>query len=263
MSPHLDITEPAALAADFARASVGLARLDPAADVLLAELATGRTARTRAHLRADNVDPRVAARYCAWTADIATITTIWPAVRERAVLLMRAGAVPGRAQICAELERTATDVGDVQLAAELHRCARTAASEAPRIMNDDARTILDIVHTIIGAEPDAVRGRLRLRPRLPIGEDSLALRRLAFADGDVSLRIQSDADRMICRIEQDAGALPFTVLLEPYVAGDVRATRVDGMPAQLDTRAVDDGRIVPVQLVLEQERTLEIELVRR
>ena len=262
VSPHLVITEPAAVADGFARAAAGIARLDPSADVLLAELATGRTQRTRAHLRADNVEPRVAARYCAWTADIASITGIWPALRERVVALMRDAAAPGRAQMCAELERMATDVGDAQLAAELHRCARTASGETPPIGNDDVRTILDIVHNVIGAEPDAVRGRLRLRPRLPAGARTLALRGLAFADGDVSLHVRRDDDAIVCSIEQDAGALPFTVLLEPYIDGDVRATRVDGMPAQLDTRALDDGRVVPVQLVLEQQRTLEVELVR-
>jgi hypothetical protein len=262
VSPHLVITEPAALADGFARAAAGIARLDPSADVLLAELATGRTQRTRAHLRADNVEPRVAARYCAWTADIATITAIWPALRERVIALMRDTAVPGRALMCAELERTATDVGDAQLAAELHRCARTATGEQRHIMNDDPRTILDIVHDVVGAEPDAVRGRLRLRPRLPVGARSLALHGLAFADGDVSLRVRRDDDGIVCNVEQDAGALPFTVLLEPYIDGDVRATRIDGLPARLDTRALDDGRVVPVQLVLEQQRTLEIDLAR-
>jgi hypothetical protein len=261
--PQPIITEPIALAAAFARACRNLAAHDPGVDVLLAELAIGRTARARAHLRADNVEPRVAARYCAWTGDVATILAVWPALRERAQAIMRDPLAPGRARLCSELQPAATDVGDAAFAAELHRCARTATDVTTPVANDDARIVLDTVHAVIGAEPDAVRARLRLRPRLPAGEHRLHVRQLVFADGDVSLRLEGAAASLHCVVEQDAGALPFTVLLEPYVTAAVAATRIDGLPAQLDTRDVADGRIIQVQLVLEQERALDIDFVQQ
>jgi len=62
-----------------------------------------------------------------------------------------------------------------------------------------------------------------------------------------------------CTVTQDAGALPFTVLLEPWIDAEPIGTRVDGQPAQLDTRMLLDGRIIQVQLVLDQPRTLEID----
>jgi hypothetical protein len=48
-------------------------------------------------------------------------------------------------------------------------------------------------------------------------------------------------------------------LLEPYIDAEPTGMRVDGQPAQLDTRVVGDGRIIQVQLVLDQARTLEID----
>jgi hypothetical protein len=75
--------------------------------------------------------------------------------------------------------------------------------------------------------------------------------------------VRLDADLLprllTVRLEQDAGAIPVTALLEPFVPGAVSAVRVDGRSASLAPRAVEGGTRVPVQLVLDRGRTLEIE----
>ena len=80
-----------------------------------------------------------------------------------------------------------------------------------------------------------------------------------FADGEVILVAERSDAMLRCTVTQDAGALPYTVLLEPFIDAEPTAVRVDGLPAQLDTRTLDDGRIIQVQLVLDQTRTLEID----
>jgi hypothetical protein len=116
--------------------------------------------------------------------------------------------------------------------------------------------ICDVAFNILGLEPDAVRGRLRLRPRLDRFAEIEALN-IRFGDGSVGMSATRDGAMIVLRIEQDSGAIPMTVLLEPFVDGPVSA-EVDGRRADLTPRSTDGGTIVPVQLVLDQARTLII-----
>ena len=257
---QLTFAAPPTLGTALAQAVARLCAAQPGADVLLAELAIGRRARAREHLHTNAPDLLVAARYAAWTGDLATIAAVWQTLRPAALDLLTSEHA-ATADICAELQKTATDIGDVQLAAQLHRCAARPrrGGRILRATNAAAETVLRLVHATLGAEPDAPRMRLRLRPRLPADQQRLHAQNLMFADGSVQLQLEDTGDALQCRIEQTAGALPFTLLLEPYVRAPVAAAFVDTQPATLEVRSDDAGTFVPVQLVLDHERSLRIE----
>jgi hypothetical protein len=234
------------------------------------------------------------ARWLAWSGDLAFITQRWPSIRAAARELVRAVADRDTDAIAtaAALERTATDAGDARLAAELHGAIRRARSgaafdESARDVSRDHRSgssnaaaagltqLLDrvalaadpahdaalvamIVYDLLGILPDATRGRIRIAPRLVDSVECVGFRDLRFSDGTVSAEIRSDRNRVDIVVRQDAGAIPFTVLLEPLVPGRVAACRVDGRPADLAPRPLASDTIVPVQLVLDEERHLEI-----
>jgi hypothetical protein len=243
--------------------------------------------------------PLLLPRYLAWTGDLHTAAAAWPATRESAARLLElptpteavgrvlhAGAVAG-------LERAAADLGDAGLAARLHRASREAAAPAASFTPEarllaaaldlpidppldsapavaapepalDLRTAafraLHAVHTLIGAAPDAFRNRLWLRPRLPAGVDCLRVESLLAGDGSFAMTVQRTARVVQVRIRQDAGAIPATALLEIVAPAAPLATRVDGAPASLQPRSAAEGWLVPVQLVLDNERTLEIDV---
>jgi hypothetical protein len=125
-----------------------------------------------------------------------------------------------------------------------------------------ARRVLALVHGTLGLEADATRHRLRLRPRLPAHWTELRVRDIGFGDGTIGLDVQRTAESIQFRIRQDSGAVPVTVLLEPVLSGGtaVLAATVDGTTASLSPRPVQDGTLVPVQLVLDAERELRLQL---
>lgn len=341
VSNHMVVVEPTAaahmitaasrlIAAAMARTAAAQQHPDPVDDANtllysllpgLASLAVGRFQDERVLLQraAPAVLPLLAARHVAWTGDLASAAAAWPQVRDATDRLI---AIEPDSDLhalvllatCTELQRTAADLGDPQLAARLHGRARTAqaavqrraltgrarslaAALALRPPEDDAMSqenamsqesvasldqaapqtaaafaddvvagglaILEFVHGVLGIEPDAPRQRLRLRPRLFTLPDGVHVRGVRFGDGSVCLRahrtVEDGLETVTIHIEQTAGALPVTVLLEPVVAGTVVAARVDTRPAELSPRPGGDMVIVPVQLVLDGRRTLELD----
>lgn len=265
MGPGLVIVRPE----DAAHAvHAAIARLE-AADVALetpfpalALLAAGRFERVRDALRAGPATdalPLVLARYVAWTGDLRTAAGLWEKARSAMDTLLAGGDDALKLATCAELASTATDLGDPQLAARLHGTARKLrdAGTVGISAAGDADVVHRFVHVALGAEPDATRHRLRLRPRVGGG---LEVRQVRFGDGSVSLRVEVSGRGVSCVVEQDAGAIPATVLLEPVVAGSLVSATVDGKPAELAPRSHEGGTLVPVQLVLDEARTLELEL---
>jgi hypothetical protein len=116
--------------------------------------------------------------------------------------------------------------------------------------------VCSIVFDVLGLEPDATRGRIRLRPQLH-RHDTLEARSIRFGDGSISMSAEHTDGTVVIRIAQDAGSIPVTALLEPIV--DIFASaEVDGRAADLVPRTVADGVIVPVQLVLDGARTVVI-----
>jgi hypothetical protein len=290
------MTRPADAGAAIARAIAAIdqapLRADaPSLPLLLACLAAGRARRVRPLLGTLDgaVLPALLARYVAWSGELAAAVAIWDRARIAAMdarldddddvaLVTAAAAVTGA-------ERLATDLGDPQLASRLlprardaraalqdrplHAAARHLAAcldllppdFAPTVPygNGDAELLLDTLHMLIGVQPDAARHRLWLRPRLPAGWVALSVQDIQCGDDSVRLDADLLPGLLTVRLEQDAGAIPVTALVEPFVPGAVSAVRVDGRSASLAPRAVEGGTRVPVQLVLDRGRTLEIE----
>jgi hypothetical protein len=265
---------------------------------LLALLACGRPTQVQQLLRTADADaePRLRAavlgRYLAWTGDIRTASALWPPVRESldaiaavrrpssAELILTAGAL-------AAAERAATDLGDPQSAGRARTAARgldpdiaaawpglagnhrilasalglTPPAEqgcsdvAPPL--EPGTLILHFAHCVLGLEPDASRHRLRLRPPAR----PLSVRDIPFGDGTVWLDVDAEPDGTISfRLEQDSGAIPITVLLEPVFADQPAGAEVDGAPAALVPRQTAAGVLLPVQLVLDAPRVLTVRM---
>ncbi|HSJ14279.1 MAG TPA: GH116 family glycosyl hydrolase [Longimicrobiales bacterium] len=143
----------------------------------------------------------------------------------------------------------------------LHGTTGRAAGVCPDRAWSAAMVVAPLVHGMLGAEPDAFRGRLRLRPQLPAAWDRCEFRNLRVGDVSLTLRFERHHEHLVFRVEQVHGAAPLTVLLEPVVAArTVRAARVDGVPARLTVRPFGGRLLVPVQLVLDAERVLEVEI---
>jgi hypothetical protein len=194
----------------------------------------------------------------------------------------------------AGMERTASDLGDARLAASLR--ARSAAARAALEQHDSggetgavlvralglaprdggcapasppagpagdlqaAWHVLYLAHSVLGIDPDAARHRVALRPRLPPGWDELDVRNMAMGENGVAMAVRREPGRLLCRVEQHAGAIPVTALLELCLHEPVLGVEVDGRPAELAQRHVAGGTLLPVQLVLDHVRTVTVAL---
>jgi hypothetical protein len=117
-----------------------------------------------------------------------------------------------------------------------------------------------LVHGILGFAPDAPSGRLELRPAFAARFRAFAVSALAMGDFRFTLAYRRSGPCATYTITPTGGRVPPTLVLAPTVTGrEVRATRVDGVPADLDWRARDGGVETRVQLPLDRERTLEVE----
>lgn len=122
-----------------------------------------------------------------------------------------------------------------------------------------AAAIVGVVHGLLGVEPDATRHRIVLRPRLPSAWDRLEVRALRLGDAEITVRYHREGDRHIFRLDQELGGVPVRLIFEPVLpAARLVAASVDGEPAELDPRPVAGGLAVPIQIVLDHERTVEL-----
>lgn len=219
------------------------------------------------------------ARYLAWTGDLQTVTGGWEGVR---ALVARLRDPEWRAPAFGELRVVAEEVGDRELADRLKgppsegplgkgsprdggSLPRTADVSDPGGGADAglraAAVVESVVYGLLGAEPDAPRGRLRLRPRPPRTWLSLAVRRLRVGSAVVDLEHRREGRRHAFTLRQVSGGSPLRVIMEPELEGGrVVATWVDGQEAELDPVAVHGLIRVPVQLVLDHERSMEVEI---
>lgn len=118
-----------------------------------------------------------------------------------------------------------------------------------------------LVYRLLGARPDAVRNRLVLRPEIPAVWDRSEVRGLRMGEAAVWLAYERAGARHAFRLDQEEGAVPVRVIFEPAVPGRrLLAARVDGRPAELDTRSSRDRVRVPLQVVLDHERFIELEV---
>ena len=189
--------------------------------------------------------PLIVARYVLWSGDLHSAAAAWSHVIES----LEPGFTqqlepPLRRASFTAIASTATDLGDAALAARLLGLARQlddaqmpAGGYAGTDIDRDARMVSDMALNKLGMDPDAARGRLRLRPRMD-EMDELSARNIRFGDGSVRIRAVREHDVLTIRVEQDAGSIPFTLLLEPFVRQTGPAT-IDGQPADLVPRTAD------------------------
>lgn len=271
-------------------ARIGLAALalgmHDAARALLAVLADGVRAAPRDDAR--RLYLLLVARYLAWTGDGPLVAAVhWPLAREAWASLRPATdapagdvapGLPSRAALAAELLPAAEAVGDAALATSLRALptgrgeaapppgepaawpdAASAGPESARAASRAAARVLAFVHGLLGAGPDAPRHRLLLRPRIPAGWRSLRVEGIRFGDASISLAYEGDGDRYLFRLDQPDGAVPVRVVFEPALPiVALESAAVDGQAARLDARRVGERVVVPVQIVLDHERRIEL-----
>lgn len=260
----------AARTAAFDAAKQGLSAAQTAhADALIA---VGEFAALPA-LLADISEPavflEVFARYFAASGNDNIARGLWPRV------LDSSGGGRGRGD--SRLGRATVDglvmaaeaIGDRATAAELTALARTlpaadtaglsGKSAAPSAGADSglARpfdTITNAVYGTLGYAPDAARGRLLLRPVIDPGWRRWTVRNIHIGDALVDVVYHDTGDNLSFDIVQHAGAFPVRLVLEASLAVAVGAAAVDDQPAVLDFRPDGERIIVPVQIVLDEQR---------
>ncbi len=121
-----------------------------------------------------------------------------------------------------------------------------------------AAAIWPLAFGLLGADPDALRHRLRLRPQLPQEWDRLDVRGLCVGNAVFALRYRRAAASHVFTVSQESGAVPFRLVLEPAIASGITRVRLDGQDASLDVRRFGERWLVPVQLMAERERSIEI-----
>jgi hypothetical protein len=191
----------------------------------------------------------LAGEYHAWTGDTAAMGTEWPR------LMAAWDRVGGLA------EQTLVD-GLVHVAEALGERAPVRRARGQGLGHGVAPTGLERVRRLLGVEPDAVRGRLMLRPRPPAEWGHFQVRGLAMGDAAFALAYRRTGSLHRVTIRQDRGAVPATLILELEIPGPLRAARVDGMSAELTAVEAEDRGAwrVPVQLALDHERVVELEV---
>ena len=121
-------------------------------------------------------------------------------------------------------------------------------------------TFVALAYGLLGPQPDAARDRLTLHAELPAGWHRCTIRNLHMGDAAFDVTLERDDGAIRIEIEQTEGALPATLILEATVRAPVARVEVDGRPADLALRPALDHVVVPVQLVLDAPRLLEIGL---
>jgi hypothetical protein len=213
------------------------------------------------------------ARHLAWTGAIHSLRDEWPralrAFERRPVSPGKPSAALWSSAI-QELALAAESIGEPEMAATfraeaggtmmpLNAPGADAAREFDPAVVPEA--IVDYyLRELLGVEPDATRNRLVLRPALPEGWDHLDLTQLRFGDAEITLRYRRHGARHHFTLDQESGAVPVRVIFEPLLpARSLAAARVDGEEAVLEPRPRGGRLLVPIQIVLDDQRVIELE----
>jgi hypothetical protein len=121
-----------------------------------------------------------------------------------------------------------------------------------------AALLSSLARGLLGLSPDARLGRVRIGPRLPSHLTRFRADGITAGATRLSLIHEREGDTHRFTLEPAAAAVPPSVVFEPAVPGRVREVRVDGRPADLDTRPDGDRTIVPLQVPVDAPRTVEI-----
>jgi len=105
-------------------------------------------------------------------------------------------------------------------------------------------------------EADAERGRLVLQPRVTEKTGNYTAHNIAV--GEARVRLDFERAENGCRflVRQTAGSYPIRLILQPALPSTPQHCFVDMKPALLDARAVAEGVVVPVQIMLDEQRVV-------
>ena len=122
-------------------------------------------------------------------------------------------------------------------------------------------TLQLLVEGLLGIDPDAAYGRIKVSPCLPESWDSFHVRGLSVGDAVVDMEMTREDRAYRFALRQRAGGAPVTWIFAPRLPGTgIARIRVDGEDAMVDSRPVG-RRIEPrIQIPAERERLVEIEL---
>jgi hypothetical protein len=258
----------------------------PAAALAEASLASGGADAVRRLLTRTFREPpdgcpalAVLARYLSWTGDRSTVRALWESAM--AGLSELDDGDPARPTVLSALAVTAEDIGapapagvgdtledsagtgrDSGRLAEpgstLDFTGRAAAEDW--VAGWAATRVLRLVDSL-GLEPDAPRGRLTMRPRLAGEDPDFQVRNLRVGGAVLDLACIREGNTIRFTLDPTRGMPPLQVAFEPRVAGTaLERARVDGAAADLDPVREAELLSVPVQLVLDHPRTVELEL---
>ena len=177
-----------------------------------------------------------------------------------------------QSQPFAELHELAIALESIGAGAESSAVRARAAQAESRILPDwdahdceelpaasPADTVNVFMHPLLGAAPDAPRGRLRLRPCLPTWIDSLTVYNIHMADAVVELHYTRSGNEQTYVVEQVAGAMPVRLIFEPTFDRPVTTASVDGVAAELNLQPHGNRIIAPVQIMLDNRREIRFE----
>ncbi|HEX6694558.1 MAG TPA: hypothetical protein VF035_07685 [Longimicrobiales bacterium] len=140
------------------------------------------------------------------------------------------------------------------------RRLENAVARARYDLTDPARVLVPVCLGLLGLEPDATRGRIRIRPRLPDAWSYLDVRGIPIGDAAVAMRWQRQRGRHVFTFRQERGPVPLRLIFEPLLQPAARlVAAVDGVAATLDAVPHHGRMMVPVQLALDAERVITME----
>jgi hypothetical protein len=122
--------------------------------------------------------------------------------------------------------------------------------------------VLDLlVRGMLGIEPDAAYGRVRVAPVVPSSWTRFRVDGLRVGDAILGIEMEREGGRHRFALRQTAGGAPVTWIFEPRLPGwRIDSVRIDGTPAAVDDDRVGE-RVQPrVQLPAERERVVEVEV---
>lgn len=147
------------------------------------------------------------------------------------------------------------------------RFREPGAAGGPSHALSSALVICPLVHGLLGVRPDALRGRLEIHLHPPSAWERFAVESLRMGDARVGLRYtrsnegpSSTSPRVNheLELEQKAGRTPVRIILEIAVPGTLERGAVDGTAADFDIRRSGARTVVPLQVVLDHTRKVEV-----
>ena len=121
-----------------------------------------------------------------------------------------------------------------------------------------AGILLTLTRGLLGLDPDAPVGRIRIAPRLPSHLTRFSARGITVGDASLSLEYERSGAIYRFTLLPEIAAVPPLVVFEPAVHGRIREVRIDGEIADLESHSAGPMTVAPVQIPLDAPRTIEL-----